>query len=128
MNILIKKHSLFLKENSAKSRSLFDLLNKKISNKSLKINEKAKRNLMIKTFHFNFSTNDNFDKNDNVKIDTINLSNNPCMSVEDVKREFNLNLNEEQKINFDAFYAKMKENIDALVEMNKQLKENSNNM
>lgn len=83
---------------------------------------------MIKTFHFNFSTNDNFDKNDNVKIDTINLSNNPCMSVEDVKREFNLNLNEEQKINFDAFYAKMKENIDALVEMNKQLKENSNNM
>ena len=122
MNLFIKKHSSILKENSANGRRIINLLNKKVSNKILKINMKSNNNILIKTISFNFSSNDNLDKNASNN-NTINLSDNP---PENLKAEFSLNLNEEQKINFDAFYQKMKENIDSLVEINKKLKEDAN--
>ena len=122
MNLFIKKHSSILKENSANGRRIINLLNKKVSNKILKINMKSNNNILIKTISFNFSSNDNLDKNASNN-NTINLSDNP---QENLKAEFSLNLNEEQKINFDAFYQKMKENIDSLVEINKKLKEDAN--
>jgi hypothetical protein len=123
MNILVKKHSSILKKNSAKRRCLITLLNKKITNKILKITFKSNNNLLIKTICTNFSTQENLEKN----INKINiLSNNP--SVEKSKSEFNLILNEEQKINFGVFYENMKENVDLLVEMNKKLKEKNSNM
>lgn len=125
MNIFIQKHSSILNEkNITKGKSIFRLLYKKISNKSFNLNVKQNdnnNNKLIKTNFFNFSTKENFENNNNIN----NLSENPTLTAENLKTEFNLNLTEEQKINFDAFYDKMKENIDSLVEINKKLKEDS---
>jgi len=134
MNIFIKKHSsiLLIEKNEAairRRRIITNLQYKKISNKLFNLILKSNynnNNIVIKTVGFNFSTNNNF-LQDEIKNSNNNLSYNPSLSAEKPKTDFNFNLNltDDKKINFDAFYDKMKENIDSLVEMNKKLKETS---
>ncbi len=104
MKIFFKRQFTLIKDTQQNQIKLI-FLNNKICSK--------------KIINFNFSTKNHNENN------TDNTSHNSDLYINNDNLNIKFNLSEDQKIDFDSFYNKMKKNVDSLVEINQRLKENS---